>query len=153
MLHRLLCACWHLWRGHSIKRHLFYIITLLWKYLYSVACICIANVIIQQHFICLAVHSAPGEKLQSHMLHSSLNVADTLTLVYILTILIGNYTSAGHVVYVALRWKHTWASKTIGVILMVSMLSFASNATTLLITTDRFLCVVWSHYYNMIRGR
>ena len=60
--------------------------------------------------------------------------------VYMYIIIISNYVHYGDVAYVAMLWRQTWLCSVAGSIMLMSQLM--SNLTTLLISIDKFQCLV-----------
>jgi hypothetical protein len=76
-----------------------------------------------------------------HILECNLNMADGLTAVYLICLLVVDNIFQGDVGYVAFIWKHSILCQILSFIIMFSIQ--LSTMSTFLIAVDRFLIIVW----------
>ena len=90
-------------------------------------------------------HVTLGFKTMSVMVSSmALTLADGLMALYIAMIILAHHMYESDVLYISMIWKTTLYCKLCGVIIMASI--SVSNISTLIITADRFTCMVLRPY-------
>ena len=91
-------------------------------------------------FVRSSTKSAKKKRPNSYFLDLNLNVADLLMAAFLLFIAFLDQIMCGKIAYLALRWHGSWWSRLAGMLHNLAVL-MSSNAT-LLITVDRFMCII-----------